>query len=146
MGNFEATWAIWLIFAAVFAIAEIFTHGFFIFWFAVGAGAAAAVAAFDVAAYWPWITFVLVTLICVLSTRRFSDRITSKPPEMAGAERLLGKKGVVIVTVDNAETRGLVKVEGDEWRAESDDDSIIEKGEWIIVERIEGTRLIIRKE
>jgi len=28
VGNFEATWAIWLIFAAVFAIAEIFTHGF----------------------------------------------------------------------------------------------------------------------
>jgi membrane protein implicated in regulation of membrane protease activity len=82
----------------------------------------------------------------VLSTRRFSERITSKPPEMAGAERLLGKKGVVIVTVDNAETKGLVKVEGDEWRAESDDGGIIEKGEWIVVERIEGTRLIIRKE
>ena len=65
---------------------------------------------------------------------------------MAGAERLLGKKGVVIVTVDNAETKGLVKVEGDEWRAESDDGSIIEKGEWIVVKRIEGTRLIIRKE
>ena len=64
MGNFEATWVIWLIFATVFAIAEIFTHGFFIFWFAVGAGAAAAVAAFEVPAYWPWITFVLVTLIC----------------------------------------------------------------------------------
>lgn len=139
-------WVIWLIFAAVFIIAEVFTHGFFIFWFGVGAAAAGLVAAFDVAAYWQWIVFVVVTLVCVLSSRRFSEKISRETPFKAGAERLLDKKGVVLVDIDNAETRGLVKVEGEEWRAESAGGEIIERGEWIVVERIEGTRLIVRKE
>ncbi len=139
-------WVIWLIFAAVFIIAEVFTHGFFIFWFGIGAGAAALVAAFDVPSYWQWIVFVSVTLVCVLGSRRFSERITKEPPYKAGAERLLGKKGVVLVDIDNAETKGLVKVEGEEWRAESADGEVIERGDWIIVESIEGTRLIVRKE
>ncbi|MDD3718750.1 MAG: NfeD family protein [Actinomycetota bacterium] len=139
-------WVIWLIFAAVFIIAEVFTHGFFIFWFGVGAGAAAVIAAFDLAPYWQWIVFVVVTLVCVLGSRRFSERISKETPYKAGAERLLGKKGVVLVDIDNAETKGLVKVEGEEWRAESADGDTIERGEWIIVESIEGTRLIVRKE
>jgi inner membrane protein len=139
-------WVIWLIFAAVFIIAEIFTQGFFIFWFGIGAAAAALIAAFDVAAYWQWIAFVTVTLAGVLGSRPFSERISKESPFKAGADRLLGKKGVVLVDIDNAETKGLVKVEGEEWRAESVDGEIIERGDWIIVESIEGTRLIVRKE
>ena len=55
-------WWIWMILAALFIVGEIFTAGFFLLWFGVGAGVAGALALFDLGATWQWAGFVVVSL------------------------------------------------------------------------------------
>ena len=59
---------------------------------------------------------------------------------------VLGKKGIVIKKMDNANPIGQVKVNGELWSAiKSDKDKTINVGESVIIEKIDGVKLLVRK-
>ncbi|HEU12972.1 MAG: NfeD family protein [Thermoplasmata archaeon] len=66
--------------------------------------------------------------------------IESRPK--TGAESLPGKEGIAITDIDK---EGEVRVEGIIWHARSIDGRKINRGERVIVERIEGIWLIVKK-
>ena len=68
----------------------------------------------------------------------FAKKITKEPPRKAVSDRLVGKQGIVIEDV-LPDTGGVVKVEGDVWRAVSP--KMIEKGGKIIVKKVESVKL-----
>ncbi len=137
-------WWIWLILAAVFVIAEIFTAGFFLLLFGIGAAVAGVLALAGLGAIWQWISFIAVSLILFAISRRFSERFTKKQPPGIGADRAIGKVGKVIESIDPEENTGRVMLEREEWLAESHGGEVIPEGNKVIIERIEGTRLIVR--
>jgi membrane-bound serine protease (ClpP class) len=66
-----------------------------------------------------------------------------KTPLISGKETLTGKTGL---TVTKLEPRGIVQVAGEQWSGElAAGQTPIEVGERIVVERVEGVRLIVRK-
>jgi membrane-bound serine protease (ClpP class) len=66
-----------------------------------------------------------------------------KTPLISGKETLAGKTGL---TVTKLEPRGIVQVAGEQWSGElAAGQSPIEAGERIVVERVEGVRLVVRK-
>jgi membrane-bound serine protease (ClpP class) len=66
-----------------------------------------------------------------------------KTPVTAGRETLAGKTGL---TVTQLSPRGIVQVAGEQWSGElAAGQSPLEVGERIVVERVEGVRLIVRK-
>jgi membrane protein implicated in regulation of membrane protease activity len=136
---------IWVAIAAVFTVAEIFTAGFFLFPFAVGAGLAAVLNFLGLPSWLQWICFLALSGVLVLASRRLADRFSHEPPEKVGADRLIGQVGLVLEPIDHITDSGRVRIKKDEWRATSTDDSKIEANAKIRVVRIEGAHLVVEK-
>jgi membrane protein implicated in regulation of membrane protease activity len=129
--------------AAGLIIGEVFTAGFFLLPFGLGAGVAAAMAFFELELVWQWAAFLIVSVALLLSLRRFSDSVTHEPPERVGVDRLIGKRGIVIEDIEPGDGAGRVRIEREEWRADSLDMSIILEGTPVIVDKIVGTHLVV---
>ena len=68
-----------------------------------------------------------------------------KKVEKTNADSLIGESGVVTERIDNLNAAGRIKVHGQSWRAKSEDDSIIEDGETVVVTALSGVTLTVRK-
>ncbi len=136
---------IWVAIAAIFTVAEIFTAGFFLFPFAVGAGVAALINFLDLPGWLQWICFLGISGGLVLTSRRLADRFSHEPPERAGVDRLLGQSGLVIEAIDPISDSGRVRIKKDEWRATTADESKVEVNTKIRVVRVEGAHLVVEK-
>ncbi|MGB9615661.1 MAG: NfeD family protein [Fervidobacterium sp.] len=137
--------AFWIIFGIVLMIIEILTPTFFVFWFGLGSLAAAVVAYFYENTLFELLTFVVVSGILVLSTRRLAKKITGEEVRSINVDDIIGKEAIVIERVDNKHSKGVVKVSGDLWRAVShDDDVTFEQGEFVIIERVEGAHVVVK--
>lgn len=137
-------WWIWFALAAIFLIGEIFTAGFFLLWFCIGAAAAAILALLKVGETGQLVVFILVSGITFVFGRKLAEHISVKQPPGIGADRFVGKNGVVIEKIDNAANTGSVRIGQDEWRANSETGDVIPEGEHINVTRVDGTHAIVK--
>lgn len=137
-------WLLWMAFAAICIIGEIFTMGFFIFWFGIGAAVAGLLALFGFGPGWQWAAFIGVSGLLFAVSRRFAERFTKQQPPGIGADRFVGKEGVVIEEIDNDKNTGRVRLKKEEWRAESETEELIKTGIKVIVTKIDGTHLIVK--
>jgi membrane protein implicated in regulation of membrane protease activity len=140
----DKMWLMWAIVAMAFIVGEIFTAGFFLMWFGIGAVAAAIMAFLGLGIPWQLGTFVVVSTVLFASTRRLADKITKEQPPGTGADRLTGKTGVVLEEIDNFKNTGKVRIDKDEWRADSATDETIPADEKIVVTGVEGVHLIVK--
>jgi len=137
-------WWIWMAIAAFFVIAEIFTMGFALLWFGIGAAIAGILALLGFGVGWQLVSFIVVSGILFAVSRRFAERFTKKQPPGVGADRFIHKKGVVIEKIDNIKNTGRVRIGKDEWRADSDADETIPTGKIVEVTRVDGTHLVVK--
>jgi membrane protein implicated in regulation of membrane protease activity len=137
-------WWVWMIVAAVFVVGEIFTAGFFLLVFGIGAAVAGVLALFDLGAAWQWVAFIVVSFVSFLASRRFADRVSDEQPPGIGADRFIGEQCVVLEAVESAANTGRVRMNNEEWRADSTDGESIAVGERVVVTGIRGTHLLVR--
>jgi membrane protein implicated in regulation of membrane protease activity len=137
-------WWIWMAVAAFFIIAEIFTMGFFLLWFGVGAAVAGVLDLLGAGIGWQLAAFVLISGVLFVVSRRFAERFSKKQPPGIGADRMVGSEGVVLEEIDNAKNTGRVRVKKDEWRADSETGEIIPEETRISVTRMDGTHLVVK--
>jgi len=138
------TWLIWMAVAAVFIIGEIFTLGFFLLWFGIGAAVAGILAIFGLGGSWQWGAFAVVSGVLFVLSRRFAERFSKKQPPGIGADRFVDKKGVVLEEVDNIKNSGRIRMGKEEWRAESDTGEVIPAGKMVEVTRLVGTHVVVK--
>ena len=137
-------WWIWMIIAALFVVGEIFTAGFFLLWFGVGAAVAGVLALLGFSFGWQLAAFAVVSLVLFASSRRFAERFSKKQPPGIGADRFIGKQGIVLEDIDNAENVGRVRLDKEEWRADSETGTIISTGTQVEVVRLDGAHLVVK--
>jgi len=138
-------WLVWAILAAIFVVGEIFTAGFFLLWLGVGAAAAALLAYLGLVPAYQWGAFTVVSGVLVILSRKFAQKVTKESPEKVGADRVIGRTGVVLERIDPETDSGRVRVDKEEWRAESIGGDAIEEGEKVEVVGISGAHLIVRR-
>jgi inner membrane protein len=134
---------VWLTLAVLFTIVEIFTAGFFYACFAIAAVVAWACGIFVHGAVWQIIIFCVVSIGLIPLTRTFARRVTNQSIPQAGVDALIGLTGFVTHAINPNDSRGKVKVENQDWRAESEQS--IEAGAKIAVIAIKGAMLIVKK-
>ncbi|MDZ4655423.1 MAG: NfeD family protein [Coriobacteriia bacterium] len=134
---------VWAALAAVLIVGEMFTAGFFLLPFGIGAAAAAAADYFGLALGWQWAAFLVVSIALLFGLRNFADRVTHEPPEKTGVDRLIGKIGVVTEGIEPGDGAGRIRIEREEWRADSPVETFIPIGARVLIERIEGTHLVV---
>ena len=135
---------IWLGAAVLFGMGEMATPGaFFLAPFALGAVAAAALAFADVSLGVEWVAFVGVSLASLAALRPFARRLDRDgASDGIGSRRLIGRRGVVLQPIAPGLV-GLVRVDQEEWRAESADGQSMAEGTPVRVTEVEGTRVIV---
>ena len=132
---------IWVFIAVIFTIFELVTGTFILIWFAVGSVVAAVLNYLGFDIYVQFIAFAIVSLMLILSTRRFADRITPEPTKKTTAERIIGKHGKVIRKRDD--NNYIVNVNGEEWSATGENNLDVDDEVEII--GIESIKLIVKK-
>ena len=137
--------AFWIVFGVLLMVIEIFTPTFFIFWFGLGSLAAAITAYFYENTLFELLTFIIVSGILVLLTRKLAKKITGEEVRSINVDEIVGKEAIVIEKINNKTGKGVVKVSGDMWRAVAKDDDItILEGEKVIIEKVEGAHVVVR--
>lgn len=137
-------WTWWLIIAGICFILEIATEGFLMFWFGVGGLAAMGISFFYDSFLIQLITFIVVSTVLVLCTRKFSKKIEPKTVP-TNVYTIIGKKAAVSVAIDNVKGQGQIKIDGDIWSAKTEDDEIIPEGSTVEILRIEGVKTVVKK-
>jgi len=136
-------WWVWIALAAILLVGEIFTAGFFLFWFSLGSAAAGLAAYLDIGVTWQIIIFAVVSGVGYLLGRKFAERVTKAQPPGIGADRFIGDEGVVIETIDKSANTGRIRIGQDEWRARSESGEVIPSGTKVTVIRIDGTHTVV---
>lgn len=139
-------WHIWIIIAVLLFIVEIFTPSFLTACLAIGCIAAAISSYFDYGIKIQLLSFSIGTLIGFFGVRPFMLKYAHRNSDKVktNIDALMGKIGRVSVTIGNSKNQGRVKVEGDDWRAETEDNEIINEGERVEVLKIDSTILIVK--
>jgi membrane protein implicated in regulation of membrane protease activity len=135
---------VWALLALVFLATGVFTRGFVLPSLGIGAGAAMAVAFLGPNLLWQLAIFVGISAISFMLFRPFSRR-TNRPAETVyGTDRVIGKEAIVIVPIDPKSAQGRVRVEREDWPADSETGQLIPDGSTVQVLAVRDTRLLVR--
>lgn len=137
-------WQIWLVLALVFTLIEAATVTFFIFWFGIGAAAAALTAYLGGHFVLQMLVFFAVSLVLVASTRPFARRVLRRSRVKTNVDAMAGRTGIALNPFDGRGRTGLVKVDGETWTAIAAEDATVERGQRVTVLGVEGVKLIVR--
>ena len=138
---------IWLIAAIVLVIVEILTAGFGSICFAIGAALAALAAGLGVdSIVWQIVIFAVVSLLTFIFLRPVVIRFLDKKSKdvKTNADALVGRKGIVSERIDATQHTGRVAVDGDDWKAVSEDGSVIEKGAEVKIVKLDSIILTVK--
>lgn len=136
----------WAAAIVVFAVAEGVTAQLVSIWFVVGSVAALIAALCDASPVVQVIIFIAVTVLALVITRPLVKKYIRPKKEYTNADRVIGQVGIVSEDINNISATGQVKADGKIWTARSSDGSIIPESSEVIIERIEGVKLIVTKQ
>ena len=141
------TWRwIFLVAAVALTLGEIAVAGtFFLLPFGVGALAAALAAFAGLSVALDWLVFVVVSGAASAVLWPLGRRLDRKTPHQAiGATRWVGRQAVVTRDIPGLPgATGMVRLDREEWRAESLMGIPIRSGSTVLVSRVDGTRLVV---
>ncbi len=123
-------WHVWVILGVLFFIIEIFTPAFVAACLGIGFLLGSVASALGFSYSIQLVFFSIGTAASFFLVRPFILKIGYHDAEKVktNADSLIGKQGKVIEEINAAEGTGYIAIDGDQWKAISEDNSIIEKG------------------
>lgn len=139
-------WHLWVIIALICFIIEIFTSGFAVACFSIGAVAAAIGAACHCPLIWQIVLFAVFSLIAFVFVRPLILKVFFKADkgQKTNACAMVGKKGKVSADISPETGYGRVAIDGDDWKAVSIDGSFIPKGTTVEVVSIDSIIITVK--
>jgi inner membrane protein len=146
----EFAWILWTILGIVLIIAEIFTSGFVLLWFGVGALLAALLGLLGVGLPLQFLAFIAASALLTALSRtifvNYFGRLEGGGELKMGAASLPGQVGTVVSESRGALNEGAVKVYGSVWTAfPAEGEPPLKEGERVVVERLQGASIYVRR-
>jgi membrane protein implicated in regulation of membrane protease activity len=143
-------WILWVVLGVVLIIAEVFTPGFVLLWFGVGALAAALASMLGAGLGFQFLVFLVIsTALTALSRTIFVNYFTRDGEQnglKSGAAGLPGQIGTVVTSSRGALDEGAVKVFGSIWTAyPAEGEPPLEAGDRVVVEQLKGASIYVRR-
>jgi membrane protein implicated in regulation of membrane protease activity len=144
-------WILWTVLGVMLIIAEIFTPGFVLLWFGVGALAAALAGLVGVDSLTvQFLIFITVSVALTAASRtifvNYFSREKSGSDLKTGVDAMPGQIGTVVSSSQGALNVGAVKVYGSTWTAyPAEGESPLEAGERVTIERVQGASIYVRR-
>jgi membrane protein implicated in regulation of membrane protease activity len=145
------TWILWTVLGVILIVAEIFTPGFVLLWFGIGALAAALAGLVGITSLpLQFLIFALVSVVLTAASRTIFVNYFSREREgndlKTGVDSLPGQIGTVVSSSQGALNEGAVKVYGSTWTAyPAEGEEPLEAGERVTVERVQGASIYVRR-
>jgi membrane protein implicated in regulation of membrane protease activity len=148
--NESWSWILWAVLGVILVIAEVFTPGFVLLWFGIGALAAAIAAFLGVGLATQFILFIVISsALTALSRTIFVNYFAGRDEAdglKSGAARLPGEVGTVVSSSQGALHEGAVKVFGSVWTAyPAEGEPPLEAGDRVVVESLRGASIYVRR-
>lgn len=139
-------WHIWVFVGIGLVIGEIFTAGFLLLWFGVGAFLAAGLALLGVGSIYQMLSFILTSLILIVLSRTiFKQFLFRKEVGIStNVEALIGQEALVMQMIEGRSKRGLVKIGGETWSAITEEGRI-DRDEVVRVKGVVGKKVLVEK-
>ncbi|MEO6588931.1 MAG: NfeD family protein [Pyrinomonadaceae bacterium] len=145
----QLAWLFWVILGVILIIAETFTFGFVLFWFGIGAIAAAFAGFLGVGIVGQFVIFAVASIaLTAMSRTIFAKYYSHGDADVVkmGMDALPGQIGTVTSKSKGALNEAAVKVYGSVWTAfPIDDKKILEEGEKVEVVRVQGSSIYVQK-
>jgi membrane protein implicated in regulation of membrane protease activity len=147
----NVSWILWTVLGVILIIAEIFTPGFVLLWFGIGALAAAFAGLVGITSLTAqFLIFVLVSVALTAASRtifvNYFSREKTGSDLKTGVDSLPGQIGTVVSSSRGALNEGAVKVYGSTWTAyPAEGESPLEAGDRVSVERVQGSSIYVRR-
>ncbi len=142
-------WIVWVVAGVAFAVAEVFTLGFVLLWFGVGAIAASLVALAGLSVTLQVVVFLGVSIALTIASRTIFENalFRNRGPQLkTGVASLPGQVGTVTEASHGALKEGAVKVFGSTWTAfPAAGEEPLEIGDQVSVERVDGATIYVRR-
>jgi membrane protein implicated in regulation of membrane protease activity len=143
-------WIIWVVLGVLLLVAEIFTTGFVMLWFGIGAIVAALASLAGFGYPLQFLLFFFVSLALTVASRTiFTKYFVRRELEgglKTGVEALPGKVGTVVASSRGALHEGAVKVYGSTWTAyPAEGEAELEAGDRVVVESVRGASIYVRR-
>ncbi len=137
-------WQVWAVMAVICLILEMTAGDFFIICFSIGAVFAAITALVGGNIYWQLLLFAIFTLISLFWVRPFAQRYLHKGEDnrVSNADALMGRQGRVVEAV-KADGFGRVQIDGDIWKAVTNEPQDIPAGKNVRVVGRESTIITV---
>lgn len=136
-------WQIWLIISGLFFIGEMLTVGFLIFWFGIGALIAMIASFFTSNVIVQTTIFVISSTILLFATKPLVKKFVDVKPTKTNAFSIIGKKALVIKEI-NSHSIGQIKINGEVWSAEAENEVLIPEGSEVEILAIRGVKAIVK--
>src|SRR5687768_1226777 len=146
VGSPEVWRWVWVVAVIAFTVGELAVAGsFFLAPFAVGALVAAVAAFLGVPVPMEWAAFVLASGATFAGFRPLANRLEARgSPAAVGAARWVSREATVIEDIPGGPGGGgRIRLDREEWRAESLTGAPIRAGSTVLVSRVDGTRLVV---
>ena len=91
------------------------------------------------------LVFVLGSGLLLIFTKKFVNRMKTKTNIKTNSDSLIGQVGVVTEAISHLDSKGAVKIHGVEWSARSENNAEIKEGAHVVIEKIEGVKLITKE-
>jgi membrane protein implicated in regulation of membrane protease activity len=142
----QFSWIGWTIFGVILIIAEIFTLGFVLFWFGIGALAAALAGFLGFGFIVQFSIFAIISInLTFLSRKIFYGNVKENTDILTGIDSIIGQIGTVSNASKGSLNKGEVKVFGSTWAAISEDGELLTEGEKVEVVRVKGSTIYVQK-
>lgn len=141
-------WHLWVIAAFVLFIVEIYTPGFILASIGVACLASAAAAVCGGGIYVQLITFSVANIVLFFALRplflKFLQSRTTAQVK-TNVDALIGRNVTVVETIDNSAQTGRVIIGGENWRAKSSDNTILESGTCVKIVSVSGATVCVKR-
>ena len=147
----NVAWILWAVLGLILIIAEIFTPGFVLLWFGIGALAAAFAGLVGITSLTAqFLIFIVVSSALTAASRtlfvNYFSREKTGSDLKTGVDALPGQIGTVVSSSRGALNEGAVKVYGSTWTAyPSEGEEPLEAGDRVAVERVQGASIYVRR-
>jgi membrane protein implicated in regulation of membrane protease activity len=123
-----------------------FTASFVFLCFCVGCLGGGLLAYFELSLVWQLLGFSIFTLVSFFTIRPLMLKYAYKRSHNVkiNTDALAGSIGRVMETIDEKENTGRIFVNGDDWRARSENEETIPVNEKVEVVRVDSTTLIVK--
>ena len=139
-------WHIWVFVGIGLVIGEIFTAGFLLLWFGVGAFLAAGLALLGAGSIYQMLSFILTSLILIVLSRTILKQFLFRKEGgiSTNVEALIGQEALVMQIIEGKSKPGLVKIGGETWSAISEEGRI-DQDEVVRVKGVVGNKVLVER-